>query len=154
MTSVDDTLSTTAGTAVMGRRKRQRGKKVHQPNVEENPLPLIPVTTAERIEGQSGEPNGIIPIPAPILTLIPGNIPDAEPVLFESAPPQGVPNEQILDANQSTTKISDDHYKWFTSVHNCWMGHRGVRATLDLLQQRNYIWDTMNSDVPNSFYNA
>ncbi len=49
--SVDDTLSTAAGTAAIGRRKRQRGKKVHQPNVEVNPLPLIPDTTAERIEG-------------------------------------------------------------------------------------------------------
>ncbi len=28
------------------------------------------------------------------------------------------------------------------------MGHRGVRAALDLLQQRNYIWNTTNSDVP------
>ncbi len=56
--SVDDTLSTAAGTAVIGRRKRQRGKNVRQPNVEENPLPLIPVTITERIEGQSGEPNG------------------------------------------------------------------------------------------------
>ena len=47
--SVDDTLSTAAGTGVIGRRKRQRGKNVRQPNVEENPLPLIPVTAAERI---------------------------------------------------------------------------------------------------------
>jgi hypothetical protein len=87
-------------------------------------------------------------MPATALTVIPRNIPDAEPVLFEytldanqqeSTPPQGVP---------TNNKISDDHYKWFTSVHNCWMGHRGVRATLDLLQQRNYIWNTMNSDVP------
>ncbi len=135
--SVDDTLSTAAGTVVMGRRKRQRGKNVRQPNVEENPLPLISVTTAERIEEQSGTPNGIIPIPGTILTLIPRNIPDAEPVLLET-PPQGVPSEQTLDATQSITppqgapqestppqgvptnnKISDDHYKWFTSVHNC-----------------------------------
>ena len=42
-----------------------------------------------------------------------------------------------------TKKISDEHYKWFTSVHKCWMGHRGVRATLDLLH-----WESMSSDVP------
>ncbi len=40
MAPVDDTLSTAAGTAVIGRRKRQRGKNVRQPNVEETPLPL------------------------------------------------------------------------------------------------------------------
>ena len=93
MAPVDDTLSTAAGTAVMGRRKRQRGKKVRQPNVEENPLPLIPVTTANRMKEQGGTPNGINTMPATTLTLIPRNIPDAEPVLLD----------QTLDATQSNT---------------------------------------------------
>jgi transposase InsO family protein len=54
-----------------------------------------------------------------------------------------------LDATQSgsQTRIADEHQNWFASVHNCWMGHRGSAATLDLLQQRNLVWDTMKQDV-------
>jgi len=38
--------------------------------------------------------------------------------------------------NEPICKISADHKKWFLAVHNCWMGHRGINATLDLLKQR------------------
>ncbi len=35
--------------------------------------------------------------------------------------------------------ILPEHYNWFNSVHNCWVGHRGVKAILDLLRSRNFV---------------
>ncbi len=43
----------------------------------------------------------------------------------------------------SGLEIAPEHKKWFLAVHNCWMGHRGVAATLDSLKQRQCIWNTM-----------
>ena len=58
------------------------------------------------------------------------------------------------NAITSTCLISANHQKWFTSVHICWMGHRGVTATLDLLRQRRYIWDSMQTDVQDLIANG
>jgi hypothetical protein len=85
------------------------------------------------------EPNGINTIPATNT-----NMTNDENHLMT--------NDSInhLDEHNAITSkclISANHQKWFTSVHNCWMGHRGVTATLDLLKQRRYIWDSMQSDV-------
>jgi hypothetical protein len=65
-----------------------------------------------------------------------------------------IENEQISNAPPSQTvgqspSLAPDVYNWCSSVHNSWMGHRGVRQTLEMLHQRGHIWPTMKSDVSN-----
>ncbi len=65
-----------------------------------------------------------------------------------------VENEQISYAPPSQTVgkspgLSPDVYNWFSSVHNSWMGHRGVRQNLEMLHQRGHMWPTMKADVSN-----
>ena len=94
-------------------------------------------------------------MPATALTVIPRNIPDAEPVLLEqtldanqqeSTPPQGVP---------TNNKISDDHYKWFTSVNTIvgWDIEVSVQHSISYNNEITYgiPWIPM---YQNSFYNA
>jgi len=83
-----------------------------------------------------------------------------EPDMAVSSVPNGKNTIPGTDANMksddedrtmrrvpSGTNIAPEHKKWFTAVHNCWMGHRGVSATLDSLRQRQCIWNTMKEDV-------
>jgi len=52
-------------------------------------------------------------------------------------------NDRTMRRVPSGTNIAPEHRKWFTAVHNCWMGHRGVSATLDSLRQKQCIWNTI-----------
>ncbi len=83
-----------------------------------------------------------------------------EPDMAVSSVPNGKNTIPGTDANMksddedrtmrrvpSGTNIAPEHKKWFAAVHNCWMGHRGVSATLDSLRQKQCIWNTMKEDV-------
>jgi len=49
---------------------------------------------------------------------------------------------------QNNPIVRDDEiYNWFTSIHNSWMGHRGLKQSLELLRLRGHIWPTMKADV-------
>ena len=50
---------------------------------------------------------------------------------------------------EHNTPIGSDGeiYYWFTSIHNSWMGHRGLKQSLELLRLRGHIWPTMKADM-------
>jgi hypothetical protein len=43
--------------------------------------------------------------------------------------------------------LDEEIYNWFTSIHNSWMGHLGLKQSLELLRSRGHIWPTMKADV-------
>jgi len=133
---VDNTFYTTVIPTVSA--TAQITHSFQHPNVPENPQPpMLPeVTTLSATEIQTIRPNGInANQDDPANDVLPN--PDAAtPIIPEDV-------SQTVSQNRTT----EEHYKWFTSVHNCWMGHRGAASTLALLQQREYVWDTMKQDV-------
>ena len=68
-------------------------------------------------------PNGRNAISDAIVNLI-GNNPDMG-LLLSPENAMITSGSSMQNSTPLIKKISDEHYKWFTSVHNCWMGHRG-----------------------------
>jgi len=44
-------------------------------------------------------------------------------------------------------RLSDEAYDNISRVHNSWMGHRGVEATMKLLQGEGLTWHGMRKDI-------
>jgi hypothetical protein len=139
---LDDMLSSTRNAT--GRRTRKK-LRLQRSYAAENPPPQIPTPVVDTIQVLGSTPNGINTIPDATMNLDLQTVSSPGAMITDSAEQA---SGQMLDATPSTSsvqdtargtyQISNEHYKWFTSVHNCWMGHRGVKATLDLLKQRKF----------------
>ena len=87
---------------------------------------------------------------------IPMNLID-EPGMVATSAPNSINTISDTNANvksdgnheraRNGMSITPKHKKWFGAVHNCWLGHRGVKGTLDMLKERQCTWNSMESDV-------
>jgi hypothetical protein len=107
---VDDTLSTTVIPTVSA--TAQIIHSSQQPNAPENPQPPMSpeVTTLSAAEIQTVRPQGI-------------NANQDNPANEVNQNPDVTTPNITEDASQtvSQNRTTEEHYKWFTSVHNYWM---------------------------------
>ena len=125
-------INTVDGTPVRKKRKcKKHSRNPEKPNEQENPNPILnladsehPITDRSHLDiMENGSP-----------------IDDLQP------------DSDNQDGNLNTSQQSEtdeQRYKWFTSVHNAWLGHRGLSATLDLLKKQGCVWTNIRTDVAN-----
>jgi len=125
-------INTVEGTPVSKKRNcKKLSRKPKKPNDQENPKPtLINLVDSEH----------------PIADR--SNLEILEDPLVNDPQPESDNQNGNLDLSQQS-KTDEQQYKWFTSVHNAWLGHRGLSATLDLLKERGCVWTNMRTDVAN-----
>ena len=128
---VEDMISTSATSQDATDLRQPQPDSLNTTHAEETNISPTPNETSSSQEQEVGL-NDVILIPDGTNTTTETNF----PVIPESNEVQNV-----------RSSILPEHYNWFNSVHNCWMGHRGVKATLDLLHSRNFVWKNMKNDV-------
>ena len=80
----------------------------------------VPVDTVDTDQGHGNRPNGINTIPDAIVNLI-ENTPETG-ILLSPVNAMIPPGSSMQHSTPVIKNISDEHYKWFTSVHNYVVG--------------------------------
>jgi hypothetical protein len=120
---VEDTISTLATSHDATDLRQPQPDSLNTPNEDEINISPTPNETSSP-QGQEVGINDVILIPDGTNTMRETNF---------SVIPESNEVQNLMSL------ILPEHYNWFNSVHNCWMGHRGSAATLHLLQQRDLI---------------
>ena len=121
-------INTVDGTPVRKKRNcNKRSRKLKKPNDQENPNPIL-INLADS-DNQETDNNS--------LEIVETNL-EIQP---ESDNSNGNPEPSPI------CKTDEQQFKWFTSVHNAWLGHRGLSATLEMLNERGCVWTGMRTDV-------
>jgi len=65
----------------------------------------------------------------------------------KSTDTENLPNVPTTDNEETEPILSEDKFRKISTMHNAWMGHRGVDATCKLLAEQGITWRHMQRDV-------